>query len=329
MKRFYSGVSESVRLVVVAAVVALVVGATGAVAADLLTSKDIKNNSIKAKDLKKNLRAKINAGGTAGAAGQAGTNGTNGTNGAAGADGEDGTDGTNGLDSNQPRVVTAGNLQGWQLLPRGTNPDPSDNGVVAFANAPATEPLGTSALRMRTDNGKNVSAIVPLPVGNQPPRVEELTSATYASYVDVQPQAQLDVTLKMVVTGANACGTGGSGCPGNNASGFTTLVFDPSLNRDQNPDVIDVWQRWDAGEGKFFSTRGLADSDCQQTLDPTNGVCTIDDFLSDPDNRDAVVNSVRLEIGQNSGAAWPTFDSYVDDTRLGFDGDFVRYDLGG
>ena len=322
---------------VVGLIVALLVGTTGAVAGSLITSKDIANGTIKGKDLSKKVRAKINkaaVAGTAGAPGQTGPQGVAGNpgqTGPAGADGDDGTDGANGLDSGTPRVVTATNLQGWTLLLRGTTPDPSDNGIAEFAGTPAVEPLGTSALRMRTDNGKNISAVIPLPVSNTGhfPRLEELTTATYSSYVDVQPQPQLDITLKLVLAGANACGTGGSGCPGNNATGFTTFVFDPSLNRDQNPDVTDTWQRWDAEDGKWFSTRGLADSDCQQSGDPTNGVCTIEDFLSDPANRDAVVQSARLEIGQTSGAGWVGFDGYADDTRLGFDGGFTRYDLGG
>lgn len=303
----------------VAVLVVALVGATGAVAADLITGKDIKNGSIAAKDLKKKLRKKINKAGSAGTQGQQGQPGQPGANGAAGAD---------GLDSGDPRVVTADDLRGWQLLPRGTNPDPSDNGVVGFALGPATPPLGTGSLRMRTDNGKNVSAVVPLREGNDLPRLEELTTATYSSYVDAQPQPQLDVNLKIVVTGADACASGGApGCTPT-PSGFTTFVFDPSNNRDQNPDATDTWQRWDAAEGRFYSTRPLSDGDCQNTVDPATGACTIEDFLSAPGNRDAVVNQVRLEIGQNSGGGWSGFDGYVDDTRLGFDGDFIRYDLG-
>ena len=43
----------------------------------------------------------------------------------------------------------------------------------------------------------------------------------------------------------------------------------------------------------------------------------------------AVVQTSKLVIGQNSGAAWPGFDGFVDDVRLGLDGEFTRYDLGG
>ncbi len=358
MNRIWSGVKKGGQPLVVALVVALVAGTTGAVAGSLITGKDIQNGSVKAKDLSKKVRSKLNQAGSdgtagapgaqgpqgeagqtgpAGTAGPAGADGDDGADGADGADGDDGddgddgADGADGLDSGTPRVVTASNLQGWQLLPRGTNPDPSDNGVIEFADAPATEPLGTSALRMNTVNGKNVSAVIPLPTANAGdfPRLEELSTATFSSYVDVQPQAGLDVAMKFAILGSNACGTGGSGCPGNNANGFTTLTFEPSNNRDQNPDVVDTWQRWDVADGKFWSSRALADNDCQNSADATNGWCTIDDFLSDPTNRDAIVTQVRLEIGQNSGAAFPTFDAYVDDARLGFDGGFLRYDLGG
>jgi hypothetical protein len=56
-------------------IVALVVGATGAVAASLITGKDIKNGTVAGKDLTKKLRGKINKAGTAGAPGQTGATG--------------------------------------------------------------------------------------------------------------------------------------------------------------------------------------------------------------------------------------------------------------
>jgi hypothetical protein len=45
-------------------------------------------------------------------------------------------------------------------------------------------------------------------------------------------------------------------------------------------------------------------------------------------NLDARVTTLKLRIGQNSGEGWTGFVGYVDDVRLGFDGDFDRYDLG-
>jgi hypothetical protein len=103
VKRLIQGVRGSTtRLVVVGVSVALITGATGAVAADLLTGKDIKNNSLGAKELKKKLRKKINKGstaGTAGAAGQAGAAGAQGAQGPPGATGAQGSPGASGIAS--------------------------------------------------------------------------------------------------------------------------------------------------------------------------------------------------------------------------------------
>jgi len=82
VKRLFQGGNGTARLIVVAAVTALVIGATGAVAGQLITGKDIKNGSIAAKELKKKLRQKINKAGSAGAPGQTGSAGPAGADGA-------------------------------------------------------------------------------------------------------------------------------------------------------------------------------------------------------------------------------------------------------
>jgi hypothetical protein len=68
----------------------------------------------------------------------------------------------------------------------------------------------------------------------------------------------------------------------------------------------------------------MSDGKCQNSA---AGGCTIDELVGATPG--ATIQRARLEIGQNSGAGWPGFDSNTDDVRLGFDGDFLRYDLGG
>lgn len=342
------------RSIALVCVTAMVVSGATATAASLITGKNVKNNSLTGADTKKgsiplgdltpatqrlvrngvllpnNLPGATTPGGQgeAGTQGAAGSNGAAGAAGADGADGADGTNGTNGADSQAPRPVTAGNLRGFELLARGTNPDPSDNGVIEFVAGPATPPLGASSLRMFTQNGKNVSAIVPLREGNDKPTISELTTATYSAYVNTQPQPGLGVTLKLELLGTNACASGGAPGCSPSANGFTTLVYDPSNNTGgpgENATIAtDQWQRWNARGGTWFSSRPMGDGSCQNS--PTTG-CTIDDVIAATPG--ATIQRARLEIGQNSGAAWPGFDSNTDDVRLGFDGDFLRYDLGG
>lgn len=108
MRSFLRG-GDTLRLLAVAVAVALVSGATGAVAGNLITGadikdgtikgRDIKNRTIAGKDLKRKLRRKINKSGTAGASGvpgEQGPAGPVGPTGATGANGNDGVDGGNG-----------------------------------------------------------------------------------------------------------------------------------------------------------------------------------------------------------------------------------------
>ena len=74
----------------------LVGGTTGAVAADMIGSKDIKDGSIRAVDLTDNLVEKINEAGKRGPRGFAGQDGVDGADGADGTDGVDGKDGATG-----------------------------------------------------------------------------------------------------------------------------------------------------------------------------------------------------------------------------------------
>ena len=77
----------NLRMIVAVTIAALVVGATtGAVAGNLITGADIKNGSVKNKDLSKKVRAQLKKTGQAGQDGQAPINGTDGQ------DGEDGLD---------------------------------------------------------------------------------------------------------------------------------------------------------------------------------------------------------------------------------------------
>ena len=340
------------RSIALVCVTAMVVSGATATAASLITGKNVKNGSLTGADIKKksipmgdlskSTQTMIRKGltsptslsggsapgnqGESGSAGAAGANGTNGANGTAGANGANGANGADGADSQAPRPVTAEDLQGFQLLPRGTNPDPSDNGEVSFVVGPDLPPLGTGSLRLLTNNGKNVTAVVPLRAGNDKPKISELTTATYSAYVANQTGSG-DVALKIVVTGANAC-PNANPCTTPSASGFTTIVYEPSNNLgtgpNQNASIADhKWQRWNVRGGKVYSTRALVSGKCQNT---SAGLCTIDDLIAD--SPQAQIEQVRLEVGQNSGAGFAGFDSNTDDVRLGFDGDFLRYDLG-
>ncbi len=260
--------------------------------------------------------------GPQGPQGPQGPKGDPGPVGPQGPKGDPGLQGPPGLNSDHPRVVTAANLHGWELLPRGgTSNDTADNGSVEFVDGPgtSTDPLGQRALRFYSANGRKVAARVPLPVGKLPEKLWDLTTASYATYVVTQPTANLDVSLKLNLRYANTS-TGAD-------DGFTTLIFDPANNRSQGADVVGKWQRWNAVRGHWWSSRALAAGICTDAAHPTTGWCTLERFIEA--NPEAVVTAAYLEIGQNSGNLWPGAVMLVDDVRFGFSGMTVRYDLGG
>ena len=106
------------------------------------------------------------------------------------------------------------------------------------------------------------------------------------------------------------------------ASGYTTVVFEPYEN--SSPEALNEWHGHSFDRGKVWSTQAASSanqSDCTQA-----SPCPFETFAEE--NPNAIVQAVKLRIGQNSGAGWPGFVGYVDDVRLGF-GPVVRYDLGG
>jgi hypothetical protein len=251
--------------------------------------------------------------------GAKGDRGDDGAKGDKGDQGDQGAVGTDGLGSDVPRDVIDSKLRGWTLAPKGDSGSSTDNGTLTFEAPPVSAPLGSGALRMVTSNGKTVAAYLPLPAGTAPafapgvhPKLSDLTTAGYSSLSNATPADSIDVSFQIEVTGASV-GT---------SSGYATIVYEPYQNgRTATPGAF---QRHDVRAGKLWATRavvGAVAGECSQV-----SPCTMSRFMEL--NADAVVQTVKLRIGQNSGLGWDGWVGYADDVRLGFDGDFVRYDLG-
>ena len=132
------------------------------------------------------------------------------------------------------------------------------------------------------------------------------TTATAAnqSFVQDQPMAALNIAFKMEVF---ATGTGT----------YQTLVHEPYQN---GSDVLGRWVEHDVLGGRIWSSR-IASGPCSQAQP-----CTFPRYLATyPDAR---VLTAKFVIGQNSGQGWPGFVGWLDDARLGFNGQTVRYDFG-
>ena len=98
MKRFKALSRDRAAMTSVVVVALIAVGSTGAVAADLVTSKDIKNRTIRMVDLNNKIRAKLNKRAQRGPQGPAGPQGAPGAQGATGPAGADGATGPAGAD---------------------------------------------------------------------------------------------------------------------------------------------------------------------------------------------------------------------------------------
>jgi hypothetical protein len=318
------------RAIVACVVTAVLVGVGTAGAAGLLTSGQIKDGTIRARDIHKGSiylnrlskgtqsLIKQSRTGPAGAKGATGAQGPKGDTGPQGPKGTTGDRGAPGLDSDQPRVVDANNLRGFTLAPNGDNGDSTPNGTVGFATPPVAPPLGTQALKFTSSNGKTVvayafadtGATTPSAVDPADPAIAELTHASYASLIHTQAPVDVnDVALKMEVYGADV-GT---------ASGYTTVNYEPYQNGSSN--TVDQWHRHSFDRGLVWSSHDLTSGHCTQV-----SPCPFSTFAAE--NPNAIVITVKFVIGQNSGAGWSGFEGYVDDFSYGF-GPVVRYDLGG
>ena len=192
----------------VAVICALVVGATGAVAAQLITGKDIKNNTIAAKDLKKKLRNKIGQSGTAGSPGQTGPQGPEGPAGPA-------------------AQATYTNPQ-WGVMDRNTQGSPQvDLRGGPFAGITQEPPFGDGSL------GLSVEGDASRPDG-QRRRAGDLREVDFVG----DTVASIDELGFQVYTTGENNGRGNPNMPlikieidpnlSSTASGFSTLTFQPS-----------------------------------------------------------------------------------------------------
>ena len=312
------------RAIVACVVTAILVGVGTAGAAGLLTSGQIKDGTIRNHDIHKKtislnrltpglqrLIAQHSAQNLQTHPYAIGAKGDTGPKGDAGPKGDRGAPGADGLDSDAVRVVGSGDLRGFTLSPNG-------NGSLSFATPPVAPPLGSQALKFTSDNGKPVEAYAfadsgatsPGAVSPADPAIAELTHASYASLIETAAPTDVnDVSLKMEVYGADVGTT----------SGYTTVTYEPYQNG--SPNQTGVWHRHAFDRGLVWSSHTPTSGHCTQAAP-----CPFSTFAQE--NPNAIVITVKLAIGQNSGDGWPGFVGYVDDFSLGF-GPVVRYDFGG
>lgn len=308
------------RTIVVAAVVAALLGSSFAVADSLITSKDIKNGSIKPVDLNKKLRKKINQRSVAAAAepGAAGAPGPKGDAGPQGPQGEKGEQGIQGAQG-PPGLVTYG-ADHWSPIDRNTTP-----GAVAALRAgpyqlggpsPVAPPLGEGSL------GLNVTSTTKADFGNEIDYLGDPVSGLTA------------VGFSVFTTGENVSRGGASNLPNirfeidpNGAGGTTTNYSTLSYVPGDVGATVNGWTEIDAtAQGTWGLTGGQFNSPATAANCGLNGPrCTfaeIQAFLAT--GTGATILSVAVGKGTDNGWVGAVDALRLNDQTIDFEPNGVR-----
>jgi hypothetical protein len=183
----------------------------------------------------------------------------------------------------------------WVLYTRPGTPPTSG----AFTEGPGSAPLGAGSLQLSTVSASEKVFLFNYDhVGTPLAEVDDIAYTTYRQSGQGQQVAALNLQVDH---------------NGDDAEGFTTLVFEPVYNTDQGTVTDGEWQDWDAdGAGRWWSTRDIP------------GVCAFNCFVS----WDAIVAAnpgatVLGGVGVNQGSGNPALVSHVD--AFTFDG--TTYDF--
>ena len=310
---------HNIKMVLLGAAALVALSGAVAGASALITSANIKNGTIRGRDIHKNtisasrltpgVRKQLSRVGKQGPAGKNGVNGSNSSNssngapGASGAPGRDGAPGQNGKDGanglNPATPVLKDGDAGFKLS--GTPAATFQGGALHLHGGfDSSTPQGAPGLAHAYDN-------VPL---------SSLTTLGYAFSKNLSGGSD-QPTIHVSVTGA-------TGTDSKFPNGFTNLVYNPVYNgmgttRDATVDTIAAGNRW-------YSTG--ADATGAATGGQSAPI-TIQQFQQR--NPDAVVVQIAIDNGGSSSGTTSAdaTDFSVDDLTIGFGSGFTRYDLGG
>ncbi len=291
-----------IRTIVVAGVVAALLGSSFAVANTLITSKDIKNGTIKVADLSKKLRTKINQNRPAGAV-TPGANGEKGATGAAGAAGATGPAGQTG-----PAGPEAGSDvdPAWGELMRNEYGSPT---AQTGTTAPVS-PDGDGALVLATANNEEKAEY-----GTETElaglKIASLTTVSFEEFLtdndlhtgaENQPNIQIEVNPKVA------------------GQTYSSLVFDPSPSSAANQ-----WSTVDAagpvtGNGGWYFSNGATATATECGQNAGEHFCTLAEIQAKAPDAE-VSYSVGLGKGRDH-----QFQGAVDNLKInGTDYDFTQF----
>ncbi len=235
-------------MLAVAAIVAVASGGTVALAARMITSNDIKNHSIRPKDLNKNLRRKINrtkvAAGIPGTTGATGSQGVTGPQGAAGATGgSQGVTGATGAEAGSVGIH-------WGIVDRNVIGSPS----ITLRAGPATPPFGTGSLDFAVANVTNFTEKAAFgnesDFANDP--ISGLTQVGFRVYETGEDAGRATNNMPAIAFEINPHGAGGT------STTYSTLTYVPdnSTSNQWSPYIdaaADSAAHWGLTGGAFNS----------------------------------------------------------------------------
>ncbi|HEV2859707.1 MAG TPA: hypothetical protein VGX48_01720 [Pyrinomonadaceae bacterium] len=194
------------------------------------------------------------------------------------------------------------------------NTPPSRNWVYYFRTAastgtfrvgPGTPPSGVGSFEFSTPTGGDKGTLFNYDhVGTELSDIDAIGYSTYRTAGSAQQVAALNIQVD--VNGA---------APG----GFTTLVFEPVYNTNQQSVTSGVWQTWDAyagGQAIWWSSNPIPSAPNRDTF------VTWDTIVEA--NPDAVIVG---GFGINQGSGNPGLTSAADLLTLGYNGETITYDF--
>lgn len=213
-------------------------------------------------------------------------------------------------------VVTPSNLQGWQPTTSGTGQ------AVTFETGPATPPLGVGSVELSVGPNGAGAAQLRHP-GYQGTKLADFTTLGYSTYVDQDGSGgqapyiilQVDLDGDLMTT-----------------TDRTLLFFEPVYQTaaffPSNPQpalALDTWQTWDALNGGWWSTTGVAGANPGTGVKPLSAITALH-----PNaviyNSTGPLGGVRIVAGFGA-MAWDNFIGNVDAFTIGVNSNNTTYDF--
>lgn len=206
-------------------------------------------------------------------------------------------------------MVSPSQKSGWDFYLTG-------DATYQFVAGPATPPFSNGSLRLTTGtNGGNIAAVYNANFTARPLSVlTELSYWTYATKA-VNPYSP-DLQMPELILEVHSNLYGGRN---------DTLEFYPAYNLALGTPTVNVWQKWNALGGYWFSQKtnlGLRKISDYLTFFPD---ATIVNVGNPGDPGLPFLGGVRVQLGNMSGA---TYESYIDGVTIGFGGVSDTYDFG-